>query len=194
MANRTYLISLNSDIPTDDYNPDQAILAAGSYMIPVFWYSLVDVNNIKNKKAESDDGTTATYPMFIIPTSQAIERAKAKEKQIFSVISKRFVPSFDDWLKLLHSIETKYVHIETLELWMMDEAGVFENEIKNCMAAFNSDAAGMLRRLFGKSHSKDWLSLLKQADIDPNNIESTTDKFKLHGYQWVRDVPWKEDC
>src|SRR5436190_24295426 len=120
MANRTYLIQSNSPEPAD-YDPSKDILAGGSYMVPVFWYALFDHRSIFDKMVDLDDGTKIPYPFLVTTTTLARSRFAERTDLLRLFLSESMASSVRDFAKLLEGVEASHIHLETIELWMMDE-------------------------------------------------------------------------
>jgi hypothetical protein len=189
MANRAYLVQSLSAVLAE-YDPDRDILAAASYCVPVFWYALLDESSILNGEIALDDGTTAQCPYLLTTVVDARARFTARMNQIFMVIPQTFRPLADEFCRMFDSLEGTHLHIDAVELWMMDESDVFLVQVRKCLSAFDGDAlSGILAAIHRKSK---WRELLRQVDIDFYNVAASTEPHKLTGYGWVRPVTWKE--
>jgi len=117
-------------------------------------------------------------------------RQRARERKALFLV--RFPSSlesvYDDWLALLDGIDTPYLLMEAAELWSMGEPAEFEILLDTCVRAFEDD------------DPRDWAVLLGQtASMDYNIItehvlflDDRTVTIELHGYEWMRPVPWLE--
>ena len=186
MANRTYLIQSNSPEPAD-YDPSKDILAGGSYMVPVFWYALFDPQSIIDKMVDMDDGTKVPYPCLLTTTTMARSRFAERSDLLRLFLPNSVGSSIDDFAKLLESVDAAYIHLETIELWMMDEPEKFRPHVEKCLNAFDPSKGAFVADLF---KTADWIELIDQAGIDPAAL-SGTDPSLLTGYSWVRPVPWE---
>jgi hypothetical protein len=188
MANRTYLIQSASAAPAD-YDPDKDILAASNYSIPVFWYALFDGASVIPKPAEMEDGTAIPYPFLVTTTAAARERF-AKRRAFMQALLPSVATVFDDFARLLDTVETSHIHLETVELWMMDEPEKFQPHIEACLRAFELPARGVASAVLPTT--PEWRELFDQVQIDADDIAGSTEPYMLTGSGWVRPVTWKE--
>ena len=188
MANRTYLIQSASNAPSD-YDPDKDILAASNYSIPVFWYTLFDSSAVVAKPAEID-GTAIAYPFLVTTTAAAKARFADRRAFMQAFLPQTVASVFDDFAKLLDTVETSHIHLETVELWMMDEPEKFQPHIEACLRAFELPRRGVASAAL--SSTPEWRELFDQAQIDADDIAGSIEPYMLTGSSWVRPVPWKE--
>ena len=189
MANRTYLIQSASAAPAG-YDPDKDILAASNYSIPIFWYALFDGNSIVAKPAKMEDGTSVPYPFLVTATAAAKTRFADRRSFLQALLPQGIGSTFDDFARLLETVETPYIHLETVELWMMDEPEKFQPHVEACLRAFDLPRRGVARSTLPST--PEWRELLSQVEIDVSNIAGSTEPYMLTGNGWVRSVTWKE--
>src|SRR5687768_7705932 len=142
MANRTYLIQSASAAPAD-YDPDKDILAASNYSIPVFWYALFDGSSVVAKPAEMEDGPAIPYPFLATTTSKATARFADRRAFMQAFLPQTVASVFDDFARLLDTVETSHIHLETVELWMMDDPEKFQPHVEACLRAFELPRHGV---------------------------------------------------
>jgi hypothetical protein len=189
MANRTYLIQSASAAPSD-YDPDKDILAASKYSIPVFWYALFESGSIVAKRAEMEDGRAIPYPFFATATSAAKARFAGRRTIMQAILPQTVAPVFDDFARLLDTVETSHIHLETVELWMMDEPEKFQPHIETCLRAFELPKRGVASTALLRT--PEWQELFAQVLIDADDIVGSIEPYMLTGTSWVRPVTWKE--
>ena len=182
MANRAFLIQSSSPTPVD-CDPDRDILAASNYSIPVFWFALFDADSILKRPIQSEDGTSASYPYLVASVIDARKRFDAKRGRLFKVIPPSFQPLADDFIRLFDSIDGTHIHLDPMELWMMDEPDKYLPQLKNYLSAFD------IARPFSLV---EWRELLRQAEIDIVDVAGSVESYKLTGSSSVRPVTWKE--
>ena len=91
-----------------------------------------------------------------------------------------------EWLTLLGRIEAPCLHVDTQELWAMFDGEQFDRWLRQCPRAFDTDAAD------------DWAVLLNQSGMKYNAVtrqvsfNAQSIAHDLHGYKWMRPVPWQE--
>ena len=189
MANRTYLIQSASGVPAD-YDSDKDILAASNYSIPIFWYALFDGSSVVAKPAKMDDGTAISYPFLVTTTASAKVRFADRRVFMQTLLPQAVASAFDDFARLLDTVETSHIHLETVELWMMDEPEKFQPHVEACLRAFELSAHGVAAgALLG---TPEWKELFDQVQIDTDDVASTVKPHMLTGSSWVRPVTWKE--
>ena len=188
MANRTYLIQSASAVPAD-YDPDRDILAASNYSIPVFWYALFDASSVVAKRAEMDDGSAVSYP-FLVTTTTAAQARFAERRAFMQAFLTSVASAFDGFAKLLDTVETSHIHLETVELWMMDEPERFQSHVEACLRAFELPKRGVAPAAL--SSTPEWRELFDQVQIDADDVAGSVEPYMLTGCGWVRPVPWKE--
>ncbi len=207
MSNRVFLVQASSPIPDEEYD-DNDVLAGASYMIPVFWYACFKPNDIAPKRVELEDGSTTEIPYIVTTREYAINNLKNRKILLLKYLPVRFEKEYNHFLKLLEDADKEYIHLHTIELWMMHDEGDFESDCEKCLRAFDEEASSakkapvVVRRKprFLKRPARkpvippSWTRLLKQADIDPGKISETAEDFKLTGYGWFRKVPWEEEA
>ncbi|HWN94926.1 MAG TPA: hypothetical protein VNT99_07830 [Methylomirabilota bacterium] len=189
MANRTYLIQSASAAPAD-YDPDKDILAASNYSIPVFWYALFDGSSIVTKPAQMEDGTSVLYPFLVTSTAAAKTRFVERGPFLQALLPQTVASTFDDFARLLETVETAHIHLETVELWMMDEPEKFQPHVEACLRAFDLPKRGVAPSTLPST--PEWRELLSQVEIDAGDIAGSTEPYMLTGSSWVRPVTWKE--
>jgi hypothetical protein len=195
MANRTFLISSDEPYVSVPYGNENkvSILAAASYMIPVFWYGLFCEKGIALRKAATDDGAVVDYPIFQAKRDEALTRLESFQGRVKSLF--RSVP-----VQLLHSFESflraapgSWLAVETSELWMMEEPAVIEQVFRRCLqAAAGNPDSGPSWRFWRPKVSPQWQELLAQANVNlaaSDRIEPSS----LFGYSWIKAVPWEEN-
>jgi len=92
----------------------------------------------------------------------------------------------EEWGRLLDTISSKFVKIDTTELWDMGPEE-FEEQLPAALRWFESQS----QRDF------DQLMLLAGLEYDRNTREIVIDDpetvlFQLRGYGWVLPAPWQE--
>ena len=181
MANRPYLLEAETATPSQAAYPEHAILLASSNSIPIFWYALFDRSCIVSRNATMEDGTKQPYPFLVSSTADAKSRYVERYERIFGIIPQSFQPLSDSWQQFLSRVTASHIHLEPLELWMMDEPERFLPHLERCLAAMDStDYPG-----------PEWLELLDQVQIDPDDLDGTVRPHKLDGYSWGgRPVTW----
>jgi hypothetical protein len=189
MANRAYLIQSDSPAPAD-YDPDTDILAASKYSIPVFWYALFDESSVLAKPAEMEYGTSIPYPFLATTTAAAKSRFAGRRVFMQLLLPQSVAAVFEDFARLLDAVETSHIHLETLELWMMDEPEKFQPHVEACLRAFELPKHGVASSVLPAT--PEWRELFDQAQIDASNIAGTVKPYMLTGSSWARPVTWKE--
>jgi hypothetical protein len=189
MANRTYLIQSVSAAPAD-YDPDKDILAASNYSIPVFWYALFDGSSIVAKPAEMEGATATPYPFLATTTAAAKARFADRRAFMQAFLPQRIDSAFDEFARLLDTVETSHIHLETVELWMMDEPEKFQPHVEACLRAFELPKRGVVSAAL--PGTPEWRELFDQVQIDASDIAGSIEPYMLTGCSWVRPVTWKE--
>jgi hypothetical protein len=184
MANRAYLIYSDSDEAPGpsmnglNYDPDTEILAGASYAIPILWCSLFAEEDMKYHKVEG----------CRIPTLVA-ERdlASTRFRQRFPALGAAF-PSYsrqiEEWDRLVCGLPLRYVKVDTTEIWLLDPDG-FERRLLSSVRWYNAGAPEAMQSL----------ASLSGATYDSENrLLVVTEEYEvdycLHGYRWLREVPW----
>jgi len=200
VSTRVFLVFTYSEDPNVDYDQDQ-IVAAANFMLPVLWCTLFTQDDIYWRHrdlisqyasddgrgiAEEDEQGEDAYPIFLTGIELAKQRAIERREPFFQALPQSLAPIYADWLTLLDGIDAPHLLMDTFELWAMMGAAGFEQFLTECVAAFeNTDP------LY-------WSTLLRQATMSfdsPNRRISFTEEnvaTLLHGYEWMRSVPWTE--
>lgn len=181
MANRTYLLEAKSPIPWQGEFPEKDILVAANNSIPIFWYALFQNDCIIARDCKLEDGTNVSYPYLVSTIEDARRRCLARRNSLLQVFPQSFSSTFDAFHDFLASVTSTHIHLDPLELWMMDEPEKFLPHVKRCVAAVERP----------DDTSREWGELLDQVQIDPNDIASTTESYMLAGYSWERPVTWE---
>jgi hypothetical protein len=189
MANRAYLFQAPTPDVGVEYDPDQDILVGASYLLPVFWLALFDRSCLKRKDAEFDDGTKTTYPYLISSVSDGLARWDKRSPFLVSWLGPELGKVTDSWRRLIAGADKPYVHLETVELWMM-EPEPFEGQLQDALDSFEAKKPSLVGRVFGTSSQATLQPALSLADIAGVPESSRMDK--LYGYSWVRPVTWSE--
>ena len=189
MANRTYLIQSASATPAA-YDSDKDILAASNYSIPVFWYALFNASSVVAKPAEMEDGTAIPYPFLVTTTAAAKARFAERRALMQAFLAQSIASVVADFARLLDTVETSHIHLETVELWMMDEPERFQPHVEACLRAFDLPVGGVAANVL--LSTPEWKELLDQVQIDTEDVAGTVKPYMLTGSSWVRPVPWKE--
>ena len=194
MANRTYLIQSDAAAPggydfEKDFLPEKDILAASKYSIPVFWYALFDSSSVITKPAMTTDGSTVSYPYLVTTIAAAKARFAERRAYMQPLMPQTVASLFDDFARLLDTVETSHIHLETYELWMMDEEN-FPAHLEACLRAFELPGRGVAPTKL--TSTPEWQDLFGQVYIDADDIAGSVEPHLLTGSSWVRPVTWKE--
>lgn len=205
MANRAYLIgSSNADTagPGEmgiNYNPDTEILAGASTQIPVFWLSLFDESHIKPHVVQE---CRIPAPVCEASAGRAImEQRRARILTAFSQCETHW----EAWQRLITEAPFPFFKLDGTEVWLLDPE-LFESQLPAAIRWFSSGAdddfakllsiaeipspapRGLLGRLVGGTQPG-YDPTTKTFTPGPNDSRG----HHLHGYSWVRDVPWKDE-
>jgi len=190
MANRAMLLGV--DNKEFDYNSTD-ILAAGSYCIPLFWFTLYSPEDIVLKEIVMVDGTFEQCPTLIVDWSIAKSRVLERRKHIFAIIPKAYSEIYDTWIRFIDSIEATYLHIDMTEIWMMaDDFNTFYENLKKALNVFiisDQEKISILLNEYVGITIKD--KLFTKKNIHPETEEDIISL--LCGYSWSGEVPWEKD-
>jgi hypothetical protein len=209
MANRAYLVGSSHDDTAGpsakgiNHDPDTEILAGASAIIPVFWLSLFNEFHLKTHIIEE-------YKIPA-PVCQAAEGRKIlleRRSRILATFA-QCEPHWEAWERLITEAPFQFIKLDSAEVWDL-EPEVFEADLPLAVRWFSSGSAddfakllsvaeiparkprGFLGRILGGTPSgydstTKRLSKLKDWRGQPDSV-----KHHLHGYKWVREVPWKD--
>ncbi len=185
MANRAYLVgSANAD-PAGlsekgiNYDPDTEIVAASSYCVPALWLSVFAESDLTHHEIQG-----YRIPTLVTPVPKAKERLAARLgtlRQVFADDTEQL----NAWNALVKELAFEFLKVDGTEIWDLDPDS-FSNQLPAAVRWFTSNA------------SEDFQQLLAIAAMqyDPLTKKITTEdspKHNLHGYAWVREVPWADD-
>ena len=192
MANRTFLLA--TDEPYSGLRADAdvapGILAAASYMIPVFWYALFDESCLAQRTAAGADGGTVVYPVFQSTRPDALERLTAFQERSRSLFASVQPSLFSAYAAFLQSAPGRWFAVEPVELWMMHEAATAEAGFRTCLRAVQQAPEATAP---GISAGADWQALLDQAGIRLKAAKPI-EPVSLCGYAWEKPVPWMDSA
>jgi hypothetical protein len=187
MANRVYLVG--SDLPGTagpnevgiNYDPNVDILAGSSYWIPVLWLALYTKNDIAYHVVEDEQ-----IPSLVKDVEAARTQFESRERLL-----RRSFPENDEqidaWQELIDELPFAYVKIDAVELWMMGSGTWFEDQLRAAMRWFDTRDRDSFHALLS----------LAGAFVDPEQSAGDVRRLPfehLHGYRWVRLVPWDDDA
>lgn len=192
MANRAFLLSL--DTPYTAVPPGQekeeSIVAAASYMIPIFWHGLFAEANIAFRRAPIEDGATVEYPVFQAPRDEALARLHEFKLRVAPLFPSIPPLLFSVFATVLGATSGKWLAVETSELWMMEEPPAMEQLFRRCTRTAATIPARPRPWQFWRAPlSPEWKELLAQANV--NFSARRTEPFSLFGYSWIKPVPWE---
>lgn len=190
MANRSMLLGRNGK--ELDYSEGVDILVAGSYYIPLFWFTLYSAEDIVLKEIEMKNGSLEQCPTLIIDYNVAKLRVSERKNYIFSIIPKAYNELYDIWMKFIDSIKAPYLQIDMTEIWMMaDDLNVFNENLKKALNVFSrlnqNDISVLLNEYVGIKVQK---KLFTKKIIHPEAEKEIVSL--LCGYSWIKEVPWEK--
>jgi hypothetical protein len=186
MSNRVYLIGSNSSnspgITSEglNYNPDTEILAGASNCVPVLWSSLFKEQDIVFHYVEE-----CKIPTLVVKHSRAIETLGSRLKSVNTAFPQH-VNAIKNWQQLLEGSSFNYIKVETLEIWMLNEAG-FEKHLRSAIRWYESNSVEDMRSLISLAEAK-----YDESQRELVIPEGEVADYYLHGYRWVREVPWPD--
>lgn len=196
VANRIFLVMLGADDPNADYNSDEQIVVSANYMLPVFWPSLFTAADLYARTVEFWSGDVESYPILLTAREAALRRAIDQRRHFLTV----FPPAldevslaavYDDWLTLLHGIMAPYLFVDTAELWgMYEDTPQFEAFLEASVRAWEEDDAAGWDLLINQTYCL-------RFDPESRRVSYVASqrgdlRFDLHGYEWLRPVPWED--
>jgi hypothetical protein len=209
MANRAYLVgSSNGDTagPGENgvnYNPDTEILAGASTQIPVFWLSLFDESNIKPHVVKE-----YSIPAPVCEAATARTLLQQRRAKILAAFSQSKT-HWDAWERLITEAPFKFFKLDATEVWDLDPE-LFQSHLPPAVRWFSSGSAddfakllsvaeipmiqprGFLGRLVGNTASGYDMATKTLTMAKDGAGRSDSVGHHLHGYAWVREVPWKD--
>ncbi|MEX2560985.1 MAG: hypothetical protein WD403_13775 [Pirellulales bacterium] len=210
MANRIYLVgSSNADTagPGDEginYDPDTEILAGASRQIPVFWLSLFDESHIKPHVVQE-----YRIPAPVCEAAVARKLLQQRRPKILAAFS-NCEPHWGAWERLISEAPFQFFKLDATEIWDLDPE-LFQSRLSPAVRWFSSGSAdgfaallsiaeipliqprGFLGRLIaGTTFGYDVATRTLTTAKDRAGRSDPVD-YLLHGYAWVREVPWKEE-
>ena len=183
MANRAFLVGGDDAPPAGpstaglSYNPDTEILAAASGLIPILWITLFTEADLV---VHDCDGHPIT--MLATATVDAQSRISARRTAIKGLLPQN-VGQVEAFSELIHSVPYDFVKVDTTEVWALSPE-TFEHQLTRAVSWATS------------RDSTDLEYLLDVAQLGGYEIVlplGRTPKHNLHGYGWVRDVPWDDE-
>ncbi len=196
MTNRAFLVAKDSNaVYSHDYDVDDdeseydeeveeravmEILAASGIYVPLLWLSLFKQEDIRSLQLGSEQ--------FLIPVTTTV---KAKQLLIERQTTLRQLCSLSPeelvgWNQLIESITTTYIRLEGVEIWELSP----RQYVAELPAAI---------RWFDTKDANDFAKLLDLIGAEPNSaiehlrpMTGQSVKTMLHGYHWVREVPWED--
>lgn len=195
MANQSYLYMSDSSEPFTDGIPEHQIVAAGRYVMPIFWFTafvVADIYDAVYDMVNEDTDEEEGVPVAVLRTTKdlAIQRAIGRRDSCFRILPDSLQPIYDQWLALLEGLELPHLHLETSELWMMGPDEPYDDFLGTCVRAME------------EFREEDWDVLFSHTSInfDPQTRRvSASEKYGedivpylLHGHSWIRPVPWDE--
>ncbi|MBN1912161.1 MAG: hypothetical protein JW818_20745 [Pirellulales bacterium] len=187
MANQTFLVTgdevcLGGDIP------DELIVAAANYMIPVFWYSLFREGDARSITVECDDGEPYTYTAYTANRREALRLSRQRWPALAQVLDGLAGSWYVKWADFVEASPGEFVYIETLELTIMADSDAYTDESLRCIGAF-SEPPLLKKGIFRRAALREsWRFLLHETAVTTST--SVINASLLCGYSWGRDVPW----
>lgn len=191
MANRAYLISNTGNAAIAFENlTDESVLVASNYHIPILWLAMFTKHDIVRVTTEiqDEDGnfTREEYPLLLVNSQIGKQRVIEREKTLFTILPLELKQYFQEWITFLNSVTSKYIALETCEIWIMEDD--FEDKLRKYLDSFDS------------LNVKDWEEILEQASMSINSLfkkvsyDPNTVKFNMRGYKWVQPVTvtWRD--
>lgn len=210
MANRAYLVgSSNADTAGlgekgINYNPDTEILCGASYQIPVFWLSLFEESHIQ---AHLVQGYRIPAPVCEATAArQLLQQRRSKVLAAFQQCEAHW----QAWEQLITEAPFQFFKLDGTEVWEMD-AELFQSQLPSAIRWFSSGSAedfatllsiaeipmiqppGFLGRLVGGTPSGYDIATKTLTMTNDGAGRSDSVGHHLHGYSWVREVPWEDE-
>lgn len=182
MANRTLLLAIYSTEPPWDHDARyfrDALLGA-NYSVPILWLSLFDADGLVAWPSIHDG---APYTAVIQPTSECIERSRARLEDW----GRRWPGVFGDmsgpWLSYVGAVEDAYLAIWTEELSsMVDSDESWAAELRSYLSCLDDPGSAGFRAALAQSY------LSSDGDrLDPFGTVGLV----TAGYAWARQAPWE---
>ncbi len=196
MANRIFLALVPALDPNVAIDSD-AIAVAASWMFPVLWASVFAVEDIYTRTVrwdtifEAQGFTEMSYPILVAPTTTVRARATDRCGLFLDIFPQTLDRYYQEWLDLLGGFEAPYVLVETQELCACyDSPEEFEPALGMHVRAFERTQADDLAALINQTYSMRFDPATRRVSFVDDQQGSLP--FDLHGYKWMRPVPWKE--
>lgn len=210
MANRAYLVgSDNADSagPGDkgiNYNPDTEILAGSSGQVPVFWLSIFEESHIKPHVVQE-----YRIPAPVCEAAAARQLLKQRRPKALAAFS-QCVSHWEAWERLIAEAPFQFFKLDATEVWDL-APDLFQSQLPAAIRWFSSGSAddfakllaiaeipviqprGFLGRLVGGSRSGYDVASRTLTMAKDRAGRSDSVGHHLHGYAWVREVPWKDE-
>lgn len=210
MANRAYLVgSSNADTagPGEEginYNPDTEILAGASSQIPIFWLSLFEESHIKLHVVQEYRISAPVCEASV--ARQLLQQRRAKVLSSFP----RCEAHWQAWERLITEAPFQFFKLDGTEIWDLDQE-LFQSQLPPAIRWFSSGSAddfakllsiaeipmtpprGFLARLVGGKPPGYDIARKTLTVAKDRGRRSDSVGHHLHGYSWVREVPWKDE-
>ena len=208
MANRAYLVgSSNADTagPGEkgiNYNPDTEILCGASTQIPVFWLSLFEEAHIKPHVVQE-----YRIPAPVSEASVARQLLQQRRAKVLATFP-QCESHWQAWERLITEAPFQFFKLDGTEVWDLDPQ-LFERQLPPAVRWFSSGSPddfaqllsiaeipliqprGFLARLVGSAQAG--YDVAAKTLSVAQGPRSDSVGHHLHGYAWVRGVPWKDE-
>lgn len=210
MANRAYLVgSSNADTagPGEkgiNYNPDTEILCGASTQIALFWLSLFEEAHIKPHLVQE-----YRIPAPVCEASVARQLLQQRRAKVLAAFP-QCETHWQAWERLITEAPFQFFKLDGTEVWDLDPE-LFQSQLPPAVRWFSSGTAddfakllsiagipmiqprGFLGRLVGGTPSGYDVATKTLTMAKDGGRRSDSVGHHLHGYSWVREVPWKDE-
>lgn len=203
MANRTYLFTRDHNRSVQG-ETDVDALCAGSTCIPLFWLTLFEPGSIitsvehvdpEDRPEDEDEQEQYEYPYLVCPMGAAIERSRRRWPALQAVIGERWAGAYGVWISFLEQHRAPFIHCETQEYcWLSSDVEDVERDLRVALTAFEQPAWEQAGLIWKRQRlTKTWDTLFGLAAIDEGDLKGSLPDYRLCGYGYSSEVPWKCD-
>lgn len=175
MANRVYLLGLNQDFFTTD-EPELHQLLEAKYRLPVLWLSLYRKEDIRLYEE---------VPLLLATREQALANFDARRAALVAFLGGSSGTLLDQFRQFIEQNAFANYMVNTYELDMMEDDGIFHEQLQGYMDDLQSIADG--------SFASRELPVLLQADDELTRYPYTGNALHLCGFSYDLPLPWEAE-
>jgi hypothetical protein len=180
LANRTYLLNHDSDVPVVAAEIEGRCLLAANYQLPILWVALFDKGDLTTVGVPctnyAGDEVVEKIPTLFTSAEKAKSNYASRRATLIQSMGDESIPFIKEWDAFANTnLSAPYAQVDLVELWMMyDNPADLSSDVSEWLTAVASP--------FGTS----WDNLCFQACFTDPDVR----RYGIRGFPWQAELAW----